>query len=815
MTPKSSSPLAALVLALLFALAGTFAAAAQTAPAASAKPAAAAPASATPMQPDDAARALIGVLQDETARRTLIRELERLSADPAQPAAAAPQPAATKGFIGPPAPPKDPSLARELGEYTQSVARDTVAVALKVWRGLSNLGRLVDGSIEINWDRLRAQLSSLALLALVAFTTYYAGRWLAQWPVGALARIAATSPPWLRGMLLVGATLIDVAALVVALFAALAFLITATPGNRIEVIESLFVNAFVLIEAVKIGLRALFQGSRPTLRMIPLSDRTARFWSFWTARLVGYLGYGVMLVYPVVNASIGFAVGLGARLAIVISAVVFTIVFVHWNREPLGSELAAAAGRVRGGATSLVLVGMARAWHMLVTAYVVTAFLIWVTRPFDAINYMAAGTLKSILVIGVGGILLSLLSRAIEGGIRLPQEVKRALPLLENRLNLLVPSLLRVLRILILAGVVLGVLKAWDLVGIAAWIDSEAGRDLIGRIVSALVIVVVAMAMWIAATSWIEYRLSPASGRVSTARARTLFSLFRNAFTIVLVVIAAMLALSELGVDIAPLIAGAGVVGLAVGFGSQKLVQDIITGAFIQFENAMNEGDVVTVAGISGVVDRLTIRSVGIRDVNGVYHVIPFSSVDSVSNAMRGFAFHVADVSVAYRENVNEVKRLMGVAFERLMATEHGASILEPLEMNGVTAFGENALVIRGRIKTLPGQQWAVGRAYNEFIKAVFDEHHIELPFPRTAVWFGDRPSGDAAATPSRQPVSADAEVEPERPVEPEPPARDAARRRRRRSPTQTLDVPDSPRRREEEDDEGPGPDGDGDNEDR
>nr|WP_281379111.1 mechanosensitive ion channel domain-containing protein [Chthonobacter rhizosphaerae] len=299
------------------------------------------------------------------------------------------------------------------------------------------------------------------------------------------------------------------------------------------------------------------------------------------------------------------------------------------------------------------------------------------------------------------------------------------------------------------------------------------------------------MVIWIAATSWIEYRLNPASGRVSTARARTLFSLFRNAFSILLVVITTMLALSELGVDIAPLIAGAGVLGLAVGFGSQKLVQDIITGAFIQFENAMNEGDVVTVFNISGVVERLTIRSVGLRDVNGVYHVIPFSSVDSVSNAMRGFAFHVADVSVAYKENIPEVKRLMGVAFERLMATPHGAHILEPLEMNGVMQLTDNAVVIRGRIKTVPGQQWGVGRAYTEFVKEVFDENGVEIPFPQQTVWFG-HPKG--SGEPDLRVLAEDTGRDGS-----ERPARSPRPRRRKPTPLDTVDVPDSPRKRDED----------------
>ncbi len=204
----------------------------------------------------------------------------------------------------------------------------------------------------------------------------------------------------------------------------------------------------------------------------------------------------------------------------------------------------------------------------------------------------------------------------------------------------------------------------------------------------------------------------------------------------------------------------------------------------------MNEGDVVTVAGISGVVDRLTIRSVAIRDVNGVYHVIPFSSVDSVSNAMRGFAFHVADVTVGYRENVETVKKLMEVGFERLMATPHGGSILEPLEMNGVTQFLENAVVIRGRIKTLPGQQWAVGRAYNEIIKALFDENGIELPFARTAVLVDQH----TPAVSERQDAT--------------PAGRSGPAGAKRRKPAETYDVPDSPHRRERDDHHHPDEDG-------
>src|SRR3546814_6379935 len=129
----------------------------------------------------------------------------------------------------------------------------------------------------------------------------------------------------------------------------------------------------------------------------------------------------------------------------------------------------------------------------------------------------------------------------------------------------------------------------------------------------------------------------------------------------------------------------------------------------------------------------------GIRDLSGVYHIVPFSSVDTVSNFMRGFAFHVAARGVAYREDIGEVKQAMLDAFEELRGTEHGAAILVDLDMQGVTEFGDNAVVVRARIKTLPGSQWGVGRAYNEIVKRVFDERGIEMPFPHRTIYFGER----------------------------------------------------------------------------
>ena len=139
-------------------------------------------------------------------------------------------------------------------------------------------------------------------------------------------------------------------------------------------------------------------------------------------------------------------------------------------------------------------------------------------------------------------------------------------------------------------------------------------------------------------------------------------------------------------------------------------------------------------------------RSIGIRDVTGTYHLIPFSSVDMVANFNRGFAYHVAEIGIAYKESIADAKEGMIEAFNRLKESELGGAIIADLEMQGVTALGDSAVVVRARIKCRPGKQWGVGRAYNEICKRIFDERDIEIPFPHQTIYFGVDKKGEAPA---------------------------------------------------------------------
>src|SRR5690606_12380621 len=161
------------------------------------------------------------------------------------------------------------------------------------------------------------------------------------------------------------------------------------------------------------------------------------------------------------------------------------------------------------------------------------------------------------------------------------------------------------------------------------WLSSSQGQAAINTILRVAIILLIAAATWTILASIIEHHLSSSHGkRLPTEREKTLLMLFRNALTIVICTMTLLVVLSQVGIDIAPLIAGAGVVGLAIRFGAQKLVQDVITGIFIQLENGLNQNDVVELVGLFGTVEKLTIRSVVIRTLDGGYHLIPFSSID-------------------------------------------------------------------------------------------------------------------------------------------------------------------------------------------
>ncbi|WFE76489.1 mechanosensitive ion channel domain-containing protein [Roseinatronobacter sp. S2] len=717
----------------------------------------------------DVARMLADILRDDDARETLIRQLES--------AAQTDGDAAMQ--VAPDAPP-EMSFARQIAEQTRDVAENATNIAVSLMGNANDLLGLFTGESRVNWTELTDSAVALALVMAVTIGLFFALRSVGQRIFGAMSR--RTGGGWLLSVVwLAGSSLIDALIIVLAWGGGYSFALFTGEAGSMDFRQSLFLNAFLLVEMSKVVLRGILSPRYANLRFAPMSDETAAYWYFWTSRLVSLLGYGALLVVPIINAAVSFAVGHSVLILLVVTALVIATLIILQSRDAVATALRARYERDPADMIGRAEAMAAGVWHWLAIAYLLALFIVWVTRPTDALQFMLMATLNSVIAIVIGVVVMAFISRAITGGMRVPGDLRAKLPLLEDRLNAFVPSILRVVRVLVVIAVLISIAQSWQFMDFLSWAASEVGRDVVGRLASAAFVVLMAMAVWLGLSSFVEYRLNPAVGTVPTARERTLLALLRNALTIALIIIASMLTLAELGVNIAPLLAGAGVLGLAIGFGAQKLVQDIITGAFIQFENAMNEGDVVTAGGTTGVVEKLTVRSVGLRDVSGTYHLIPFSSVDMVSNFMKGFAFHVAEIGVAYREDISEVRRLMHRAYDILAEGEHANAILEPLDIQGIVSLGDSAVVVRGRIKTQPGMQWAVGRAYTEIVKQVLDEAGIEIPFPHMTLYMGQDKDGSAPPLnllhASAQPaIDAKPDAAPARDV-PEP-AKGAARKK-------------------------------------
>lgn len=237
-------------------------------------------------------------------------------------------------------------------------------------------------------------------------------------------------------------------------------------------------------------------------------------------------------------------------------------------------------------------------------------------------------------------------------------------------------------------------------------------------------------------------RRREAAGEQATEVAKrvdTLFRLVRQGIRIAVYLIVLLVILKEVGVDIAPILAGAGILGLAVGFGAQNLVRDVISGFFFILENQVRVGDVAVINGTGGLVEEINFRTIVLRDLSGVVHVYPNGTVTTLSNMTRTWSAYVFEVGVAYKENTDRVSEVIREVCSEMREDEtYGPLILEEAEIFGVDKLGDSAVVIKGRIKTEPIKQWMVGREFLRRIKLAFDERDIEIPFPHRSVYFGE-----------------------------------------------------------------------------
>jgi len=264
-----------------------------------------------------------------------------------------------------------------------------------------------------------------------------------------------------------------------------------------------------------------------------------------------------------------------------------------------------------------------------------------------------------------------------------------------------------------------------------------------GRIVLILVVLCILTRLLRSALSRMESLLirkekdSLPSGAVK--RAETIGRILRQAVLIVVWTLGLLVILLELGIEVAPILAGLGVVGLALGFGAQDLVRDVISGFFFLLENQVRVGDVAVVNGTGGLVEGINLRTIVLRDAAGVVHVFPNGTISTLSNMTKDWSAHVFELGVAYKEDTDRVVDVIQKTAAELKSDSHfGRFITAEAEVFGVDSLADSAVIIKGRIKTVPTKQWEVGREFRRRVKKAFDQEGVEIPFPHLSLNFGE-----------------------------------------------------------------------------
>jgi len=694
---------------LLFCVAGLLPAAARAeTPAAAAQPA--------PVTVDELER-LVDTLQDDTARAKLVAELRALIA--AQRGAAPEKPAATAIF----------------GQLSQQIDALTGEI-------LAGVAVIVDAPRLFGWARhqvsdpaARRLWTEAGFAFVLVFGIAFIAEWIVRW---VLARLVPRLPARRRDtrtvralFALLGLVLDVLPILVFAAVAYTALSMALEPLTRARITLSVLVNAAVEARLILCIARNVLLPADTGTVFVPLDAETRNYLYIWVRRFTLWAVFG----YAVPEAAWWLGVP-GAIYALMLNAAglvlaLLAIIFMLQNRAQIAKWIAGKPATASGWGR--VRRSFAEIWPVLAVLYISGIYLIYALRIQGGFVYVARATTLSLIVVVAAQVLVRFIRELSRRGFAVSPELKAQFPTLEQRANRYIPILTGLIGFVVYLLAALTVLQAWS-VGAFAWLGSDLGRRIIGNALSIGLELFVALALWEIFASAIERYLSgiDASGTPRRTRIRTLLPLLRTAMLSLLVVLTSLIILSHIGVDITPLLAGAGVIGVAIGFGSQALVKDIITGLFILMEDQIAVGDVVDVGkDHAGVVEAITVRTIRLRDQAGTVHTVPFSEVTTVKNLTRDFAYVVARITISHDENIDRVVEILRQVCTELAADETlGGSILDPFDYQGVDSLDASAVVLLVRIRTMAGKQWTVGRAFNRLVKIAFDKHGISSRDP-------------------------------------------------------------------------------------
>ncbi len=490
-------------------------------------------------------------------------------------------------------------------------------------------------------------------------------------------------------------------------------------------------NLYGIGRVLYLALDMVLAARAPGVRLVALSDQTARLLSLWWAWLIAVPVVAVMLID--IGAILELPPTAGQSLIRAILLVEHVLVaLLIWRVRHRVADALTPPRRFRATAIGIVLSRMAERWWIVAMFFDFALWLVWAAQVRDGYNrILRLFLITSVVVFAcrlASAALLGLLDRLF----RIHPELEHRFPGLERRANRYYPLLRRIANgtVLVIGGVVL--LQAWGVQMIAWFTGGALGTRLVSALISIALALVVGVAIWEGVNAALDRQISRFDRAAQATRAmrlQTLLPILRTVLFIVLATIVSLTVLSEVGVNVAPLLAGAGILGVAIGFGSQKLVQDFITGIFLLVENAMQVGDTVTAAGVTGTVEHISIRTLRLRGGDGSVQIIPFSSVTTVINLSRDFAVAAIAISVSVEEDTDRVCALLRSIGETLRQDEAFARFMvDDFALNGVDSIGEYAVAISGTIKCTVDGRWPVQREFYRRLRNVLHSEHVSLP---------------------------------------------------------------------------------------
>ncbi len=509
-------------------------------------------------------------------------------------------------------------------------------------------------------------------------------------------------------------------------------------------LAALTITTFLLYRLVRAAALVLLDPETPSARLLPIDDSTAQpAWS-WAVRLITLAAIYFLMTRALLTIGVAgeiYHMVRGTMIIVVASVLSALILRLAQAQRPT----AVAPGDGRRRLWTSVSATLQRIWPIIAIVYVWCAALLALLSFRQGMTFTVAASLQMAVIIGASIALLWGGNRLFGQAAALNDRVGRYLPGLETRTLRYLKTLWWGIRVLILLVGLLSILQVWG-VGSAWFLTSPLMSDLLSRLITLLVTVAIVMVVMDLSTFLSQRLIEPTQGGVEASKKRkTLVPLTATVIKYSALFAGILIDLHQVGINITPILAGVGILSLAVGFGAQTLVKDIINGLFILVEDSMAVGDVVNIRGTGGLVEAVNLRTIRLRDLQGSVHIIPNSQVEMITNMTKDYSYYPLDVSVAYREDTDEViAALQEIDAEMRADPAFASDMLAPIEILGVDRFTDSAVVVGARLKTKPIKQWSVGREFNRRMKKLFDARRIEIPFPHHTIYWGEPKRGEA-----------------------------------------------------------------------